>query len=194
MKKTILSVCGFAALLFLCTGCTTVYRDASASYLDAPPNFGATPYYTEYETGKERIDGIGRSSVVLWLFHSTDGKKCIVKSNPQLSIFSPLLDFFSPTQKAINNAKGSAVFNACEKSRADQILGATFEYTIRNYLFVAKVVCTVKGYPAYAKGIKMLDKQPVILNNWQKIEYVSPYGAVKDLSSKCAPAHLTLSK
>lgn len=183
MKKTILSICGFAAMLFVLTGCTTTYRDAQAMYLDTPPSSGTTPFYTDYKVDQNRIASRGESSVLFWVFHFSEGKQCIVNSNPKLSFFSPLLDLLSPTQKAVNNAKGAAVFNACESAQADHLLGATFEYRITNYFFYAKVFCTVKGYPAVSKGVKMLDKQPIILNKWQKIDYVSPFGVVKDYSS-----------
>ena len=66
------------------------------------------------------------------------------------------------------------------KSDADQILGATFEYKITDYLVFSKVECTAKGFPARARGVELLEqKQPVILNNWQKIEYISPYETPK---------------
>ena len=67
------------------------------------------------------------------------------------------------------------MYQACEISSADQILGATFEYKITDYFFYAKVECTAKGFPATALSVKMLEKQPIILNSWQRVEYLKPY-------------------
>ena len=45
----------------------------------------------------------------------------------------------------------------------------------KKLLLYATVDCRVKGFPAKVKGVKMVDKKPIILNKWQKIEYVKPY-------------------
>jgi len=90
-------------------------------------------------------------------------------------MFSILDDLLSPTFTAVSNAKSIALYNACEKNNADQLLGVTFDYVVKNYFIFAKVDCTVKGFPAKVKGIKMVEKKPIILNKWQKIEYVAPH-------------------
>ena len=54
-------------------------------------------------------------------------------------------------------------------------MGVTFDYVVDDYLLYAKVRCTVKGFPARVKGIKMIEKKPIILNKWEKIEYVAPH-------------------
>ena len=38
-----------------------------------------------------------------------------------------------------------------------------------------KVLAADRKSPAKVKGVKMVDKKPIILNKWQKIEYVKPY-------------------
>jgi hypothetical protein len=63
-------------------------------------------------------------------------------------------------------------------------MGVTFDYVIKDYLIFATVHCRVKGFPATVKGVKMVDKKPIILNKWQKIEYIAPYEFPKDLSGK----------
>ena len=164
----------------ICGGCVSYHRDAGVDYLVRPQATGEICYTTQYEIGKQRITGRGSASVLLWVFQFSDGKYCQLNSNPHLSFLSLLWEFLSPAQKAVSNAKNTALYNACEDSDADQILGATFEYKITDYLVFSKVECTAKGFPARARGVELLEqKQPVILNNWQKIEYISPYETPK---------------
>ncbi len=166
---------GMLGILLGTSGCTTYHRDSGADYLERPQSSGSVPYYTDYQVSQERQVGAGDASVLFWVFQFSDGKYCELDRNPRLSLLSRIFEIFSPSQKAVSNAKSSALYNLCEKNRADQVLGATFEYKITDYLVFCSVECTAKGYPATAKGIKMLDKQPVILNEWQKIEYLAPY-------------------
>ncbi len=185
MKRKIFLLAS-SVLMFAATGCVSHYRDAGADYLSRPKDFSRLPYYTEYNVSQTKVSGQGQSSVFFWLFQSTDGKYCQLGDAPDLSIFSQIAEVFSPTRRAIFNAKSSALYQACESSTADHILGATFEYKITDYFFWAHVECSVKGYPATVKRVKMLDlndKQPVILNNWQKIEYIEPYGRKPEVYS-----------
>lgn len=131
------------------------------------------PYTTQYSVNNHRITGRGSASVLFWFFQFSDGKHCQLNPNPNLSFLSVLWEFLSPAQKAVRNAKSTALYNACENNEADQILGATFDYKITDYLFFTKVECTAKGFPARVRGVELLRQQPVILNKWQKIEYFS---------------------
>lgn len=175
MKTLTFLLAGTIGALLTTTGCTTYYCDAGADYLERQESVSRSPYYTEFEVSQNRISGQGESSVLLWIFQFSDGKYCLRNRNPRLSLANQVLEFLSPTQKAVGNAKNSALYNACESAPADQLLGTAFEYKITNYLFYSTVECNVKGFPATVKGVKMLEKQPVILNNWQKIEYLAPY-------------------
>ena len=175
MKKTCLLAVFAAGMSLALTGCVTHYRDAGADYLKRPESNFRAPYYTEFKVSEKKVAGHGEASVLLWLFQISDGKYCQLGLAPRLSIFSILSEIFSPTQRAVFNAKSSAMYQACEVSSADQILGATFEYKITDYFFYAKVECTAKGFPATALSVKMLDKQPIILNSWQRVEYLRPY-------------------
>lgn len=177
MKKSQMFLLVLAAanmIMLLGTGCTTYHRDAGADYLERPGSIPPVPYYTEYDISAP-TNGDGKASVLFWIFQFSDGKYCQLAKNPRLSLLDSIFEYLSPSQKAINNAKSSALYNACEKNSADQIFGATFQYKITDYLFYAAVECSVKGYPAKVKSVKMLEKQPVILNQWQKIEYLAPY-------------------
>ena len=173
-KKFFAAVCAIGLTTVL-AGCVSYYRDAGADYLKRPVTESSVPYYTEYKISEKKVSGLGEASVLLWLFHFSDGKYCQLGLTPRLSIFGKLSEIFSPIQRAVYNAKSSAMYQACETSTADQILGATFEYKITDYFFYASVECTAKGFPATATGVKLLEKQPIILNSWQKVEYLKPF-------------------
>jgi|GEM_PF-1499377 len=175
MKIKFLPPAAMTGLILALTGCVSHYRDAGADYLKRPESVSRAPYFTEYQVSPAKVSGQGKASVLFWLFQFSDGKYCQLGMGPDLSLFSQIAEVFSPTQRAIFNAKSSAMYQACERSAADQILGATFEYRITDYFFFSNVECTAKGYPATVQGVKMLDKQPVILNNWQKLEYLKPH-------------------
>ncbi len=170
-------------LATLGSGCVSYHRDAGADYLTRPQPTGKVRYITKYKVDQQRISGQGIASVLLWCFHFSDGKYCQLNPNPHLSFLSVVWELISPSQKAVSNAKNSALYNACETNRADQIVGATFEYKITDYLVFSKVECTARGFPAHVDAVELVDlKQAVILNNWQKIEYISPYEEIKDYS------------
>ena len=175
MKKVmgIMALSCLAAVLF--SGCTTYYRDSGADGLYRPQVAPGAPYYTEFEIEKDMCSAQGEAAVLLGMFQLAENKRCQSIYNPHLSFFSILTDFFSPTNRAVTNAQNIALYNACEKSNADQLLGVTFDYVITDYFFYAKVNCVAKGFPAKVKAVKMIDKKPIILNKWQKIEYVAPH-------------------
>ena len=156
------------------SGCTTYYKDAGADSLARPKGVDRVPYYTEYEIG-DKIAGDGEATVILFLFQASDGKTCETAASPGASMFKKLSELISPTQKTITNAKGSALYDACEKSGADHILGTTFQYEVTDYFFWSTVKCRVAGFPATATAVKMQTEQPIILNQWQKVEYIKPH-------------------
>lgn len=178
-----------SAMTFMCvivssmTGCVSYHKEAGVDYLMRPQPAGSVRYVTKYQVDQKKIAGDGTASVLFGVFQFSEGKFCKLNTDPHLSVFSKILEYFSPTQKAVSNAKNAALYNACESNQADQILGATFEYTIENYFFYASVKCSAKGFPARAEKIELLDKQPVILNEWQKIEYIpAPYDLPRNYS------------
>ena len=173
MKKVMLFLA--AAITVLLSGCTTYYRDAGADYLTRMNTLPGAPYYTEFELQEKQVQATGEASVFLGIFQIAENKRCLSVINPNLSVFSILDDILSPTYTAISNAKSVALYNACEQNNADQLLGTTFDYVVKDYFVFATVNCIVKGFPAKVKGVKMIEKKPIILNKWQKIEYVNQY-------------------
>ena len=173
MKKTIALLGALAALLF--SGCTTYYRDSGSTFLERPTSVSPAPYYTEYEYGKNIIKAEGTASVLLGVFQFAENKRCMPVVEPHLSIWSVIDNFFSPTYQAVKNAKWVAIYNACEQSDAEEFVGVTCDYVVKNYFFYATVKCIAKGFPAKVKGVKPITQKPVILNKWQRIEYVAPH-------------------
>lgn len=171
VKSLFVTVVSCLALTTI-SGCVSYHKEVGSDYLVRPKPTGDVKYITKYQVDQKKISGAGEASVLFGVFQFSEGKFCKLNTDPHLSIFSKLLEYFSPTQTAVSNAKNAALYNACENNQADQILGATFEYSIENYLVFAKVKCSAKGFPARAEKIELLDKQPVILNSWQKIEYI----------------------
>ena len=174
MKKSLL----FFALViaaFVFSGCTTYYRDTGADHLNRPVAVGDIPYYTEYSIGNKQVTAKGEATVLFGIFQIAENKRCLTVANTALSLFALIENLISPTGQAVTNAKSIALYNACEQHHADQLLGVTFDYSIRNYLIYAKVNCVVKGFPATVTGIKKIEKKPIIINKWQKIEYVAPH-------------------
>ena len=165
----------FSLLAVVLSGCTTYYRDAGADFLTRPESVSHAPYYTEFDHQNKLVKAKGEAAVLFGIFHIAENKRCLSVLNPNLSIFSIIDDIISPTYKAVFNAKSIALYNACAENNADQLLGVTFDYVVKDYFFFATVDCTVKGFTAKVKGIKMIEKKPIIINKWQKIEYVAPY-------------------
>lgn len=173
MKKNLLLVCFAAALLL--SGCTTYYHDAGADFLARPQTTDTAPYTTEYSVSNRRVQAEGSASVLFGIFQISENKSCLSVRNPNLSMLSIIENILSPTYHAVENAKKVALYNACERYDADQLLGVTFDYVISDYMIFATVDCRVKGFPAKVKGVKLITKKPIILNKWQKIEYVAPH-------------------
>jgi len=172
MKRLhLLSLVSGALLLAGCS--TTLYNDGGAANLARPASISSPMYRTDYEVSKERVSGTGEAKVVLGMFYSSEDKFCLWDEDLSRTTMDGVTDALSPAQLCIGNAKKAAVFNAISASNADLLLGATYEYTVNSGLFYTHVKCTVKGFPAKIKGVKFVNK-PIILNKWQRIEYVCP--------------------
>lgn len=160
-----------AAAAFVFSGCTTYYKDATAEHLYRPRMTYSDPYYTKYSVADKRVTGTGNAAVILWIIQVAEEKQCLSMRNPHLTFLQQIGRIFSPTYKAVENAKNVALYNACVNSDADHMMGVTFDYTVRDYIVFSTVECQAKGFPAKVKGIGV--KKPVILNKWQTIEYVT---------------------
>ncbi|MBR2434770.1 MAG: hypothetical protein IKB22_04800, partial [Lentisphaeria bacterium] len=157
-------------------------KDANGDYLKYPESAGSSDYFTEYEVGKTRISGSGKSTVVLGIIHAGEGKFCALGSNPNLTLFDMILEVFSPTGKAIFNAKSSAVYDAVTTHNADYLVGTMFSYAVHNYLLFTVVNCNITAFPAKVKKISPAKK--IILDKDQRLISVNPDADLEDFSYK----------
>ncbi len=173
-----------AAVVFVLvlSGCTTHHKDTGGAYLNNPASAGVDEYFTEYEIGTAKIKGKGSASVIFGLFHVNDGKYCSLGANPNLTILDVIAGFFSPSSKAISNAKNSAVYDAVESNRTDYLVGAVFSYTVHNYILWSNVNCNITAFPATVKRI--VPAQKIILDKNQRIVPINPNIKLTDYSEK----------
>ena len=144
---------GILAVACAITGCTSVnvYRegdvDAQAFLDDASKN----PYHIDYDVGKDRVKGSGKSTCWFWFFGGNDGRHM---SPPGFSL------------GGVRSAKESATFDAVENAKADTLVGALYRYTsVSKWLGIYKEVeCEVVGFPAYVKSIEMINDRPVLVD------------------------------
>ncbi len=164
MKK----VCIISALLAAVCGCTSVdvYREGDVDPQRYLTDWSNNPYHINFDIGKERVKGKGESTCWFWFFSGTDGRHM---PSPGFSI------------GGVRSAKDSATFDAVESAKADTLVGAQYRYTCTSeWLGIYKSVqCEVLGFPAFVKGVELIDERPVLiekdqqvirLKNWERLE------------------------
>ena len=161
MKKWLGVVLGTAAAFFFTTGCTTINTSDGAESLALPETVSTG--YQEYYTHKDqRVSGEGNVNVLFGIFAwGSDG----FADNSDLSSFS-----FFPSPS--NYAKSAAVYDACQKNRADTLLGTRYKLTTTDYFVFKQVKCEVAGFPATLTSVKKLT--PYVLESGQKLIFVDP--------------------
>ena len=166
MKKMLIPA---VAVGLLACGCTSVnvYRDGDTDAQQYLNDKSENPYHIDYNVGKERVTGKGKSECWCWFFATNDGR--------HMSI--PGITF----DAGVASAKESATFEAVENVKADTLVGAMYRWTkTSKWLgFYKSVECEVIGFPAFVKGIEMIEERPVILQKdqavirlktWEKVE------------------------
>ena len=164
MKK----VCIVSALLVAMCGCTTVdiYREGTVDPQLYLTDNSHNPYHINFDVGKQRVKGTGKSTCWFWFFAGDDGRHM---PSPGFSL------------GGVKTAKDSATFDAVESSKADTLVGAQYRYTCTSQWFgiYKEVSCEVVGFPAFVKSIDMLEDRPVLiekdqqvirLKNWEHLE------------------------
>ena len=164
MKKVMIA----SALLAAACGCTSVdvYREGDVDALHFLTDTSYNPYHINYDVGKERVKGKGKSTCWFWIFSGNDGRHM---PSPGFSM------------GGVKTAKDSATFDAVESAKADTLVGALYRYTCTSeWLGIYKEVdCEVTGFPAFVKSIEMTEDRPVLLEkdqqvirikNWEKLE------------------------
>ena len=157
-----------SALLAAACGCTSVdiYREGVVDPQLYLTDTSHNPYHIDFDVGKERVKGSGKSTCWFWFFAGDDGRHM---PSPGFSL------------GGVKTAKDSATFDAVESSKADTLVGAQYRYTCTSKWFgiYKEVACDVVGFPAFVKSIEMVSEHPVLiekdqqvirLKNWETLE------------------------
>ena len=149
-KFTFAAVAMFAVLIF--SGCKSVYTSDGASGVPQVssdhPGYAAT-----FSVGDTRATGTATVNVLFGIFAwGTEG----FAENNNLSFFSLLP---SPN----NYAKSAAVFDACQKTKSDVLVGTRYTVTVMDYWFFKTVTCEVAGFPATMNGVQ--EKHPYVVGD-----------------------------
>jgi hypothetical protein len=164
MKKVYI----ISAMLAAACGCTSVdiYREGDVDPQRYLTDLSHNPYHINFDVGKERVKGSGKSTCWFWFFAGDDGRHM---PSPGFSL------------GGVKTAKDSATFDAVESAKADTLVGAQYRYTCTSkWLGIYKeVACDVIGFPAFVKGVEMVTERPVLiekdqqvirLKNWETLE------------------------
>ena len=149
-------------MVFACAavcGCvsTDTYRDGAVDPQQGPDDVSLNPYKINYDLGKTRVKGSGRSECWFWFFSSNDGRHMAY----------PGFCFDS----GISSAKESATFDAVEGANADALVGAMYKYTkTSKFLGIFKSVdCEVIGFPAKVIGVEKIEDRPVRIHKDEQV-------------------------
>lgn len=152
-----LTVCGCASV--------DVYREDDVDGLKYLSDQSSNPYFIDYTVGEQRVQGAGKSTCWFWFFGGNDGRHL---NPPGFGI------------GGVQMAKEAATFDAVEGAKADTLVGAQYRYTCTSkWLGIYKeVACEVKGFPAFVKGVRLVEDRPVAvdkdtqvirLKSWEKL-------------------------
>lgn len=142
MKKLSL-VAVFAVLALTLCSCKSVFTSDGASLIPQPES--DHPGYAAILNHKNAaVSGTAQINVLFNFFAwGADGYADFSK-----------LSFFSFLPSGENFAKSAAVFNACQKNKADTLVGTRYTLTVTDYFVFKTVKCDVSGFPATMTGLK----------------------------------------
>ncbi|MBQ9693617.1 MAG: hypothetical protein IJV69_02550 [Kiritimatiellae bacterium] len=161
-------------VLAVLTGCVSYHTERDTQALASPSAGHAPNYRTEWKISNERTTAHGSAQVWFSLFVSGDAKYAEVPGFPA----------FFPTDRAVQKAKSAATYEACEKTKADALLGVAYKYKVTNYFYIFSTVdCEVVGYPANVTGLKLQEDQPILIDKTKGILRLKPWETLKDYSS-----------
>lgn len=69
----------------------------------------------------------------------------------------PILGIFD--NKGIKQAKNGAYANACDAANCDQIVGAKYKVTTKDYFVFKQINAEVKGYPSTLTGVELIENK-----------------------------------
>ena len=60
---------------------------------------------------------------------------------------------------ALDKAKNGAYANACDAAKCDQIVGAKYKVTTKNYFVFKQFNAEISGYPATLSGVELIENK-----------------------------------
>ena len=156
-----------AAVAAIANGCTSISTSAGAERQELPEST-SPGYQALYKHENKRVQGTGNVNVLFGIFAwGANG----FADNSDLSSYS-----FLPSPA--NYARSAAVYDACQSSGADTLLGTRYTVKTTDYFVFKQVECTVVGYPATIIGVE--EKFPFILGKDERLIYLGK-SAIEDL-------------
>jgi len=157
MKKALL-LAGTALLAL--TGCVSHHTDRGAQAMATPVSEGGPAYHTNWDVARTRTSANASAGVILGIFTTGEG---LYAKTPTL------FPGFLPLGTAIEDAKAAATYKACNAAKADALLGAIYDYQVRDYFFVKWIDCSVRGYPAVMTSVEITKDKPVLIGKDQQL-------------------------
>lgn len=141
MKKVLVLA---GAALALMTGCISVNNNDGAIPADITVRKG---YIADIDVQDKAASGEATVNCLFGFITwgvSEYADDAFVKTGPAISLL----------KNANDVAKQGATYNACEKTKADYLLGAKYRLDTEDYFVFKTVKCTATGYPGTIKGVK----------------------------------------
>lgn len=149
MKKTKIIMYA-AAMSMLFAGCSSTATTKGGMHAKIPiPE--PEDYRIVYEHSPTRVES--KATVSRFLFW-TFGEKPDMLQNESRRLFG-----FGESVK--NLSQNAALYDACQRNKADALIGATYEVTVKDYLIFKTATCTAKGFPAKIVDVKKAETSPI---------------------------------
>lgn len=157
MKKSLLVFAvSVAAMVMLGTGCTSIEANKVGDQVSVHMPVFVKP---TIETKNTEINGSATVHSILGIFTWGPNAQAVgvnygVRTDVQGGILGELLTFTGKSEIIVRNA---AAYRATNSVKADIILAPRYVVTVKDYFIYKSINCTVKGYPGYIKGVKVVD-------------------------------------
>ena len=136
------------ACALLATGCSSLTTNRIGSQIEIENKAKVVP---QIQAGNKYVTGSSKCTVYLGFIRVGDLSKQVTGVS-----FSAGSSFWGGGTDVYQRA---ALYDACAKSKADIILCPQYVLKVDGNIFVKDVSCTVKGFPGYIKGVKVLPDQ-----------------------------------
>lgn len=133
------------ACALLATGCSSTTTNRLGSQIEIENRVKIVP---QIQPGNKYVTGSSKCTVYLGFIRVGDVSKQVVGVS-----FAAGSSFWGGGTDVYQRA---ALYDACAKSKADIILCPQYVRKIEGNIFVKDVSCTVKGFPGYIKGVKVV--------------------------------------